>query len=153
MKKSLILFIAFSLISFTYLSNTSAQGGPNWRGSGGWGPGNPYSRMFNPSTVETVKGEVVSVDMMTPAKGMSNGIHLTLKTDKETISVHLGPAWYIEGQDVQIQPKDKIEVKGSRITFNGQPAIIAMEVKKGDSTLILRDANGFPAWRGWRRGM
>jgi len=84
-------------------------------------------------------------------KGMSYGVHILLKTAKETISVHLGPGWYIDNQDIKIVPKDKIEVKGSRVSFEGKPALIAAEVKKGDEVLMLRDSNGFPAWSGWRR--
>jgi DNA-directed RNA polymerase subunit E'/Rpb7 len=122
-----------------------------WKGGGGWGIGTQYGKMYNPKTDETISGEVVSVDKFTPVKGMSYGVHLTVKTDKETISVHLGPAWYIENQDVKIEPKDKIQVKGSRITFDGKPAIIAAEVKKGQEILRLRDENGFPAWSGWGR--
>jgi hypothetical protein len=34
--------------------------------------------------------------------------------------------------------------EGSRITFEGKHIIIAAEVKKGDETLVLRDASGFP---------
>src|SRR5512138_1523626 len=97
--------------------------GPTWRGSSGWGPGSSYNRMYDLKTVETVSGEVVNVDQIVPGKGMSNGMHLTLKTDKETFSVHLGPSWYLENQDVKIQPKDRLEVKGSRVTFAGKPAI------------------------------
>ena len=76
---------------------------------------------------------------------------MTVKTAKGEISVHLGPAFFIENQDVKIEPKDKVEVKGSRITFDGKPAIIATEVKKGDEVLKLRDNAGFPVWSGWRR--
>ena len=107
--------------------------------------------MYNPKTVETLSGEVISVDQITPEKGMAHGVHLTLKTEKETISVHLGPQWYIERQDTEIKAKDMIQVKGSRITFEGKPAIIAAEVKKGDEVLKLRDEKGFPYWAGWRR--
>lgn len=84
-------------------------------------------------------------------KGMYSGIHLILKTDKETIDVHLGPEWYIERLDTKIKKGDKIEVKGSRLTISGKPAIIAAEVKKGDNVLILRDSAGIPTWAGWRR--
>ena len=125
-----------------------AKGG---RGSGGWGMGGAYQRMYNPATAETVTGEVISVDRMTPMKGMGAGIHLQLKTDKEQISVHLGPAWYIERLDARIEKGDKIEVKGSRVTVAEKPAIIAAEVKKRDALLKLRDDSGFPAWAGWRR--
>jgi hypothetical protein len=122
-----------------------------WRGSSGWGPGTPYNQMYDPKTVETVTGEVVSVSTITPNKGMGTGVHMAVKTDKETISVHLGPTWYLENQDVKIEAKDRVEVKGARVTFGGKPAIIANEVKKGDEVLKLRDDAGFPVWSGWRR--
>lgn len=108
--------------------------------------------MYNPNTVETISGEVVRVDKIIPLRGMSYGIHLIVKTEKEEISVHLGPGWFIENQDLKIEPKDKIEVKGSRITFQGNPAIIAAEVRKGECKLKLRDESGFPVWSRWRRG-
>jgi hypothetical protein len=123
-----------------------------WRGSGGWGPGAAYGRMYDAKTVETVSGEVVKVDRITPMRGMSAGVHLVVKTDKGDVSVHLGPQWYLENQDVKIEPKDKVEIKGSRVTVQGQPAIIAAEVKKGDEVLKLRDEAGIPMWTGWRRG-
>jgi len=144
--------LAFLALLFVAMESL-AQGGPGmmWRGSGGWGPGTPYNKMYDPKTVETITGEVTSISQIIPNKGMASGVHMNVKTDKETISVHLGPSWYLENQDVKIQAKDKVEVKGSRITFAGKPAIIAEEVKKGDEVLKLRDDSGFPLWSGWRQ--
>lgn len=127
-----------------------AQEGIQWRGGGGWGAGTPYNRMYDPKTVETITGEVVSISKITPMKGMGYGVHLMVKTDKETISVHLGPGWYVENQDTEIKPKDRIEVTGSRVTFEEEPAIIASELKKGDKVLKLRNEKGVPLWSGWR---
>jgi len=107
--------------------------------------------MYNPKTVETIIGEVTSVDNITPLKGMSYGVHIMVKTEKETISVHLGPGWYIENQDIKIKPKDNVQVKGSRVTFEGKSAIIAGELKKGNDVLKLREEHGVPTWSGWRR--
>jgi len=153
MKKfSLVVAIAFGAILLASISSYAQRGpGMMWRGSGGWGPGTQYNRMYDPKAMETISGEVISVDRITPAKGMSGGVHMNVKTDKETISVHLGPSWFLENQDVKIAAKDKVEVKGSRISFGGKPAIIAAEVKKGDEVLKLRDDAGFPVWSGWRR--
>jgi len=151
MKKVGTIVAALAIFSLLFTVGSSAQMGPMWKGSGGWGMGMQYSKMYNPKTVETITGVVVSVDEITPMKGMSHGVHMILKTDKETITVHLGPSWYIENQDIKIEPKDKVEVKGSRITFEGKPAIIAAEVKKGNEILKLRDEKGFPVWSGWRR--
>jgi hypothetical protein len=146
-----VTFTTLTILMVVFTAESSAQRGMKWRGSGGWGMGSNYSRMYDPKTVETVIGEVIAVDKITPAKGMSYGIHLMLRTDEETISIHLGPGWYLENQDIKIELKDKAEIKGSRITFEGKPAIIAAEVKKGEEVLNLRDENGFPTWSGWRR--
>ncbi len=151
MKKIMTLIAMVTILSFTLPSEALAQRGIGSRGGGGWGPGTSYASMYNPRTVGTFAGEVLSVDQITPMQGMSYGICIVLKTNKETISVHLGPGWYIENQDVTIASKDKVEVKGSRITFEGKPTLIAAEVKKGDQVLTLRDANGLPVWSGWRR--
>jgi hypothetical protein len=106
-------------------------------------------RKYDPKTVETVQGKVLSVEK-TQQRG--RGIHLMLQTDKETISVHLGPSWYIDKQTQKIEANDTITVTGSRVTIDGKPAIIAAEVKKGNEVLKLRDNNGVPAWSRGRRG-
>ena len=113
--------------------------------------GGGYQGMYNPATVETVTGTIESIDRTVPMKGMSRGVHLTLKTEKVPLSVHLGPEWYVERLDEKLAKGDVVEVKGSRVTFAGNPAIIAAEVKKGDAVLKLRDEKGIPAWTGWRR--
>ena len=126
--------------------------------------GTSHPGMYDPATVETIRGEVVSVERVPSKswtakgqmeKGMMRaagpGVHLLVKTSAETISVHLGPAWYLDNQAVKIAPKDRIDVKGSRITLDGKPAIIAAEVRKGDEVLTLRDAKGYPVWGRWRR--
>jgi len=151
MKNVGIFFAVISILCFFFSPQSYAQHGIKWSGSGGWGMGSNYGKMYDPKTVETISGEVVSVDKITPMKGMSYGVHLMLKTDKGNLPIHLGPVWYIENQDIRIEPKDKVEVTGSQITFEGKPAVIAAELKKGNEILKLRDENGFPAWSGWRR--
>ena len=65
--------------------------------------------MYNPSTVETISGEVVKVDKITPMRGTSYGVHLLVKiNNKEEIPVHLGYGWYIKNQEMMIEPKDKV---------------------------------------------
>ena len=136
---------------FAGLVLATAAFAQNGTGRGGWGVHSRYGKLYNPATVETIVGQVSSVDKFTPVHGMSTGVHLTVKTGRENISVHLGPAWFIEKQSVRIEPKDTVEVTGSRITFDGKPAIIAAKVKKGDHVLKLRGKNGIPVWSGWRR--
>jgi hypothetical protein len=151
MKRYVFALAMFAIVASLLISPALAQGRMRWQGCQGWSRGSAYCRMYDPKTVETLTGEVVSIERMTPMKGMGYGIHLTLKNAKETISVHLGPGWFIENQDTKLEAKTRIEVKGSRVTFDGKPAIIAAEVKKDDEVLKLRDENGIPMWVGWHR--
>ena len=147
-KKVIVGLIAVAVALFAVSAAPAAW--RCWRGSGGWGAGSAYQRMYNPQTVETVSGTVESVGKFAPMRGMGYGIHLMVKTGKGTIPVHLGPGWYIERQDMRFMKGDKVEVKGSQVTFNGKPAIIAQEIKKDGGTLTLRDDAGIPEWAGWR---
>jgi hypothetical protein len=151
MKQFRVIFTIITMIMVIITAESLAQQGKKWKGTGGWRADSTFNRMYNLKTVETVAGEITAIDTLTSAKGRSYGVHLMLKTDKESIFVHLGPGWYLEKQDAKIELKDKVEIKGSRITFEGKPAIIAAEVKKGDSILKLRDDNGVPVWSGRRR--
>ena len=152
MKKFRTIGILTVFVITVMTTVVDAQPWKGWKGSGGWGYKSQYQRMYNPQSVATIKGVVEVVEQITPRGGMSYGIHLKIKTDTETLSVHLGPAWFIERQDIKIEKGDNIEVKGSKITFDGAPVIIAAEVKKGDAILKLRDENGFPAWGGMGMG-
>ncbi len=148
MKRLSVVSLVFVLLSVAALA--AAQPWQGWKGSGGWGMGGGYSRMYDPSKVETVSGEVVSVEQLAPMKRMGMGIGLKLSTGKETLTVHLGPTWYIERQDMKIAAGDKVEIKGAKAVRMGQDIFIAGEVKKGNEVLKLRDEDGFPLWAGTR---
>ncbi len=151
MKRLVVAIAVFSVLFLGLTSESFAQRGPRWQGSGGWGPGTPYQRLYNPSTAETISGTVEAVQKVTPMKGMYPAIELLVKTDKESIPVHVGPEWYVTRLDTKLAKGDTIEVKGSRVTLAGKPVIIAAEIKKGDNVLVLRDNTGVPVWSGWRR--
>ena len=146
MKKLVIMFATVLVASLVLSVDCSGQcvGRRGNQGASG-------ERLYNPDTVETISGVVVSVDRFSSMKDTSQGVHAVVKTDKETISVHLGPAWFIDNQETKIATADRLAVKGSRIMFQGKPAIIAAEITKDGQTLTLRDASGMPVWRAWRR--
>ncbi len=149
MKKLQIVCLLLVLLSVA--ATAAAQPWQGWKESGGWGIGGGYHRMYDPSKVESVSGEVVSVEQITPMRRMAAGIGLKLNTGKETLFVHLGPQWYVERQDMKMAAGDKLEVKGAKAVRMGQDIFIAAEVKKGDEILKLRDENGVPAWAGCRQ--
>jgi hypothetical protein len=127
------------------LALTMACGSENQGSKAGGEAG--YDRMYDPKTVGSVSGEVVSVDKITD-RGTGYELRLTLKTAKETILVYLGPGWFLERQDLTFAPREKVEVTGSQVAFQGKPAIIAAQVQKADKSLKLRDSAGIPVWAG-----
>lgn len=103
---------------------------------------------YDLKTVETVRGVVVAAPRPTPKGGMPERAQLTLKTEKETLTVYLGPGWFVEKQGLKIADLDQIRVTGSRITVQGTPALLAGEIRKGNQVLRLRNEQGQPLWRG-----
>lgn len=111
-----------------------------------------YSRNYDVNNVETIQGEITEVSYKPARKRAAMmGVHIVVKTENETIPVHLGPVWYLSEQE-KLEEGDKVTVTGSRITYEGAAAIIAATVTRNQMTLRLRDQDGFPVWRGWRGG-
>lgn len=116
----------------------------------GRGQGSPR---YDVATETTVTGTVESVEQITGSgggrgRGGLGGTHVTLKTNTETLVVHLGPTAFLNEKKVAIAKSDTLVVVGSRVTVDGERVFIAKEVRKGDSVWTLRDAAGLPLWRG-----
>ncbi|PKL35443.1 MAG: hypothetical protein CVV44_21800 [Spirochaetae bacterium HGW-Spirochaetae-1] len=135
MKKYSLLFACATAILVMFAANVSAQR------AGGKGY-NAANRNYNPATVETIKGTVI--EMNTTGAW---GLHVTVKTEKETINVHLGPEWFLKDKII-ISKGDTITAVGSRINQNGSDVIIAKSVQKNETLVVLRDDTGVPKWSG-----
>jgi hypothetical protein len=107
--------------------------------------------LYDPKTVETASGTVVAIARTAQGTTRGFGVRVSLKTDAETIPVHLAPAWFLKNEGFEVKENDRLEVRGSRVSLAGTPAIIAAEAKNGTKTVKLRDDKGVPVW-GWRRG-
>lgn len=57
----------------------------------------------------------------------------------------------LERSSTKLAVGDAVEVKGSRVTSWGRPAIVAVRVRRGNDILVLRDDRAIPNWAGWRR--
>jgi len=134
---------AFITIAIFVLA--SALPSPAQAGKGAYG-----MRNYDPGTEVTVKGSVEEVTQQAGQRGWS-GTHLTLKGDNETFDVHVGPSWFVSQNQFSFAKGDQIEVTGSKVKLGAGNAILAREIKKGDKTLVLRNAQGIPQWSG-RRG-
>ena len=149
MKRS--LFVAVVLALFAFPISGFAQMAIKFRGSDGWGLGSRYEQIFNNYNIQTVYGKITQIDTISPFNEMSFGIQISMTNGSEETPVHLGPAWFLLHQDMKLSIGDKIEVKGSRVAFDGKPTIMAVELKYKDKVLVLRDEDGIPSWCIWRK--
>lgn len=110
-------------------------------------------RTYDPATEMTVKGTVEAVTTKSHMSGMEN-TWLTVKTEKETMQVRVGPAWFLSQKNMFFAKGDQVEVVGSHVRFANGEWLIAREVKMGGQKLTLRDKDGRPMWFGksndWR---
>lgn len=108
------------------------------------------TRNYDPTTETTVKGTVEEVKQVAGQHGW-NGTHLMLKTKTGLLEVHVGPSSYVAGQGFTFAKGDALEVVGSKVKLGAGEAVIARQIKKGDKTLVLRNAQGIPEWSGGRQ--
>jgi hypothetical protein len=145
MKRTVVLLVLASTIGLVAVPKALAQ---VWGDRVGMCP---MSRRIasQPTKLElqTVSGEIVRIDRMMFGHG---GIHIHLDRDGVTTEVSLGPSWYFEDRNFSLQMGDLVEIRGFPISSFSEniPALMAIEVRKGDEVLTLRDEAGFPLWHG-----
>jgi hypothetical protein len=107
-------------------------------------PHNAYT--YDQSAERTVSGLVTGGrDFQCPVSG-TLGSHITLKTETSTIEVHLAPTSFMKQYEILIRKDDNVTVVGSRIMFEGKPALIAKSIVIGRDTYNFRDPKGRPLW-------
>jgi hypothetical protein len=144
MKEFVILVSVFLLIG-VFAAGAQAQPQEKSPVSEGW----PTGRMYDPKTVEKLDGKIESLETVTAGRmDIPARVLLKLKTAQETVTVYLGPDWYVEQQKVQLSPGDYIQVRGSRVTLNNQPVILPNEIIKNSQVAKFWDEQGRPGWRG-----
>ena len=104
-------------------------------------------------TATNVNVMMVVTDVKDVAEGSPlNGLHLIVrpesaKGNSETTDVYLAPDDYLKDFGCHFTKGDRIQVKGSKVKYNGGPAVLAREVRREDTTLYLRDEHGVPYWK------
>jgi sporulation protein YlmC with PRC-barrel domain len=122
------------------------------KGGGGWGVDTPYGRLYDPAKEQTISGPVVSIETSAPLPGMAPGMQMLVQTDDgKSTRVQVGPAWYMERQDLDVKENTRVQVTGARAEIDGQPVLMAREVQLDGQIITLRDAQGLPMWSSIRR--
>lgn len=101
---------------------------------------------YDVANQQTIEGNVVEIrDYSCPVSG-SLGSHMTVKSNSGEIEVHLAPASFMKQYEIVIHKGDKVTVVGSRIIYEGKPALIARTVSAGNDNFTFRDDKGRPLW-------
>jgi hypothetical protein len=143
-------FVAFSFVVLVSVTLSAQQGSGRMGGRGG--VRSEGRGTYDPAQAEITTGEIIAVKDIEFNRGRITGVGAELKTDSQTVLVYLGPHIYVDLQNVRINVGDTVEVKGVNVLLDGQQAVLAGEVRKGDDVLRLRDDNGMPLWAGKRQG-
>jgi len=65
---------------------------------------------------------------------------LLVKVGKETVTVELGPSWFID--ELDIEENEEVKLVGEWITDNA--IFVAYSLLQGEETITLRDEGGKP---------
>lgn len=99
---------------------------------------------YDVSSETTITGSVQ--DVLQPIMGRMTGTHLIVKTETETIEVHVGPTDFVTNEGFAFAKGDSVQILGSKVNIDGKDALISREVTKNGKTLTLRDKSGRPLW-------
>ena len=108
-----------------------------------------YNRLYDESILETFRGIVINVKTFNPDGYIKNAVRFNLKTKNDTISVHIGPLWYLNYRKFSIKEGDKVTVLGSKVVYSDRPAVIASYIQTDNTKIELRNSQGFPLWSRW----
>lgn len=109
------------------------------------------NHVYDPRTETTVKGEVT--DLYIVEDYVASTMEAMVKTQAgELVRVRLAPEWYLKNR---LRIGDEIELRGSAVKDKGEMMIVAREMRnlKTHLEIALRNAQGFPDWRGKVEGM
>lgn len=99
---------------------------------------------YNPKTVQTFHGEIVSVQKFSFANKPVPYLQFIFRTTQGDYTVEAGPEWYLNSQGITLLAGEKIEVHGSLIELGNQKIILADRLKQGNSEIKLRTKDGSP---------
>ncbi len=114
----------------------------------GWGPNSAYNHLYSLGKDTTVSGKITRIQASRkPLKTMSPAAELTIReSDGKTEDVQLGPSWYLRNLGTHLAVGNTVTVAGSEIDLNGNNALLARKLTRGNHVLYLRDLNGYPVW-------
>jgi len=115
-------------------------------------PAGPAAQAFkyDPGTEVKLSGQVREVTTFIGGRQGRHpmGVRLVVAAGGAApVHVLVGPLRFLESRNVAYLPGDAISFVGSEHSVRGRDVVLAREITRNGQTLVLRDAQGFPAWR------
>ncbi len=104
-----------------------------------------WMKARNDGKQTSITGKVSSTQSESIARGEAQTRTLTLSTPNGERQVVLGPAWYIDRQNLKFSNGDEVSVDGRRVEIDGKTYIVANTVRNGTSTCEMWKDDQ-PAW-------
>jgi hypothetical protein len=101
---------------------------------------------YNAAAEATISGVVAETREFFCPISEDQEMHLILRNRQDVTLIHVAPSRFLRTQQFHINADDPISVVGTRINYQGQDAMLAREITRGNEVLILRDHQGRPLW-------
>jgi hypothetical protein len=110
---------------------------------------------YDTATLVDFKATVTGIREV-PKTDPLDGLYLAVKTEmgalkSETFDVYVGPTDFLKAFEITFAKGDKIQVIGSKVKIDGVDTLLAREVSRQQTTVILRGKNGDPYWKTWAK--
>ena len=117
-----------------------------WLGASAAALAQSASFTYDPAAEVAVSGTIVHVAAFAAPDG-AVGVHLDFKTPDGMLNVHVAPAVFIGQQNFWFFADDQLEIIGVNAFIDGNKSFIARSLKKEGKAIVLRGADGRPAWK------
>lgn len=95
----------------------------------------------------TLKGVVEEVKEVPRSCLGETGLHLMLKTDKETVEVQVAPVDFMKFMEVTFAKGEKLDIVASKVSREGAADLyLARVITHNSNEVAVRDKKGEPGW-------
>jgi hypothetical protein len=104
------------------------------------------SRTYDAASAVSLTGvSIVRVDTL--RQGENASVSALLVSGSDSITAMIAPVTFLSSNSLTLAAGDVIDISGAKMSMAGKPMLVATEIKKGETKLVLRDkATGAPAW-------
>jgi hypothetical protein len=118
-----------------------------------WGAEGQLQQRFQQGEHVDIRGTITNVSRTEVLPGTADAVTITIRDQQgQEHNVKLGPAWFLQRQDLTLRSGEEIAIEGRRIDLEGRQVIMAQSARTTQAGLWLRDEQGRPRWDSLRPG-